>query len=189
MGKPAVTTLGDWTEQSGDARAQHEMTVDARFLREQWKRCSIAADSWADYLSALVPTDGSAMMSPEDVRSLLSYMLNEMLENTAKFSSGEEQPVEYRAWMEPDSVIVELSNRAEGGQAGRLQNFATTLLEGDPSELYIARMEEAAETGESGSGIGFLTLVMDYGVALAFRFTNRPDGYTSVTVQAQFSLV
>lgn len=48
------------------------------------------------------------------------------------------------------------------------------LLENDPNDLYIQRLETSGAE-ESVSGLGFLTMLNDYGAELGWRF-ELPEG-------------
>jgi hypothetical protein len=58
------------------------------------------------------------------------------------------------------------------------------ILTGDAEELYLKRLERNTEEGGGGSGLGYLTLINDYGVTLGFKFEKAGDDLYRVTVQA-----
>ena len=49
---------------------------------------------------------------------------------------------------------------------------------------YFKRLEEQAETNAKGSGLGYLTLIKDYGVRFGFRFRQVTETSVAVDVQA-----
>ena len=80
-------------------------------------------------------------------------------------------------------MIVQLTNHIKPERQLPLVDFLATLLASDPSEAYFKRIEESAVSGQSGSGLGFLSLMMDYGIRFGFRF--RPVNEASVAIDVQ----
>ncbi|WJH38731.1 hypothetical protein N7E02_05050 (plasmid) [Aliirhizobium terrae] len=52
----------------------------------------------------------------------------------------------------------------------RFQNLLTDILSADPGELLIQQIEANAVFNASGSGLGILALLADYGAELAWEF-------------------
>ena len=55
-------------------------------------------------------------------------------------------------------------------------------------DLYFQKLEENAEQDVGGSGLGYLTLMKDYGIRFGFRFRTLNTETTAVDVQAHVSL-
>jgi hypothetical protein len=51
--------------------------------------------------------------------------------------------------------------------------------------LYVKRLERNTQEQEGGSGLGYLTLINDYGIALGFKFEAAGPDLVQVTVQAR----
>ena len=84
----AVQTLGVWHDMLHHAPS-NRMVLDAKQLAQYWRRVSLTADFWAQYLTLHVPANvSSERLNREAVHGILSYLLNELFENSAKFSSG-----------------------------------------------------------------------------------------------------
>jgi hypothetical protein len=49
----------------------------------------------------------------------------------------------------------------------------------------MTRLERNTESEQGGSGLGYLTLINDYGVALGFKFEPAGPDLVQVTVQAK----
>jgi len=62
------------------------------------------------------------------------------------------------------------------------------LLNNDPDELYFQKLEANAEFNASGSGLGYLTLIKDYGIQFGFRFQQLGANSIAVDVQAHVSM-
>lgn len=193
----AVEVLGTWHE-FADVVPEHQprnrMVLNTQQLAQYWRRVSLTADFWSNYLALHLPAAGSEalgahMLPREAVHGLLSYLLNELFENCAKFSSGGVQRLCFEFWRRDEQMIFQITNHIKPEALPAFVAFLHTLLEGDPAELYFQRIEEYSESNSSGSGLGFLTLMMDYGVRFGFRFRPVDEESVAVDVQAHVSML
>jgi hypothetical protein len=161
------------------------MLLDAGQLAAYWRRCSLSADFWARYTALFIPPQVPARyLRRGDIEQVLAYMLNELFENCAKFSGGSVTSVGYAAWVQEEQLIFQITNHIAPEIREPFERFITELLEGDPEELYFKRLEEQAATNAKGSGLGYLTLIKDYGVRFGFRFRQLAESSVAVDVQA-----
>ncbi len=183
-------TLGSWRDMSAaGASGQHQMILDAAQLATYWRRCSLSSDFWAHYTALSVPEPVATGKLPRDaVESVLSYLLNELFENCAKFSRGPVQEVCYQSWIQQDHMIFQMTNHITPEQRAPFVELIMELLESDPDELYFQRLEENAEGDLGGSGLGYLTLIKDYDVQFGFHFEPISAENIAVTVQAHVSM-
>jgi hypothetical protein len=123
------------------------------------------------------------------MHSVLSYLLNELIENCAKFTAGSIKTVIFEVWRFDDEIVFQITNHIKPERQAPLVDILSELLDGDATELYFQRIEENAESGLSGSGLGYLTLMMDYGVHFGFRFRPINDQSVAIDVQAQVSMI
>jgi hypothetical protein len=185
----SVEILGSWNDML-HAAPNNRMVLDAGRLAKYWRRVSLTADFWATYLALYVPANSSReRLNRDAVHGILSYLLNELFENCAKFSNSATKTVYFESWEFDDRMLFQITNHIKPEEQLRLAEFLHTLLEGDPSELYFKRIEESAETGQSGSGLGFLTMMMDYGICFGFRFRSVDKESVAIDVQAQVSMI
>jgi hypothetical protein len=77
-----------------------------------------------------------------------------------------------------------VSNFITGKLSGPFHSLAQEILSGNAEELYLKRLERNTEEGGGGSGLGYLTLINDYGINLGFKFEKAGDDLFKVTVQA-----
>ncbi len=176
--------LGVWEETPIAPASRNSMLLDATHLATQWRRCSLNADFWAHYLSFYMPVPTPpGMLRREAMEYMLSYLLNELLENCAKFSAGPIQTVCYQSWILEDRMVFQVTNHITPAKQKPFINLIQEFLEGDPHELYFQRLEQNAELSCNGSGLGYLTLMKDYDIRFGFRF--RPVEADSVAVDVQ----
>ncbi len=181
--------FGTWVDMHTESPSSNQMVLDATHLSTRWRRCSLSSDFWARYTSLFVPEFVQpGMLSRDAIESVLSYLLNELFENCAKFSAGPVQTVCYQSWIFQDWMVFQVTNHIDPRAQGPFTDLIHELLEGDPDELYFQRLEESVELNLSGSGLGYLTLIKDYGIRFGFRFQPVGPGSVAVDVQAHVSM-
>jgi len=185
----AAQILGDWNDMVESA-PNNRMVLDASQLAKHWRRVSLTSDFWAYYLALHVPGNLSReRLNREALQSVLSYVLNELIENCAKFSTGVVKTVYFESWNLDDFMVFQITNHIRPEAQVPFTEFLHGLLNGDPTELYFQRIEESAETGRGGSGLGYLTLMMDYGIRFGFRFRPVNEQSVAIDVQAHVSMI
>jgi hypothetical protein len=80
-------------------------------------------------------------------------------------------------------MIFQMTNHIQPEDKEPFVNVIQEFLEGDPDELYFQKLEESFETNSSGSGLGYLSLIKDYGIQFGFHF--EPKGTESLAVDVQ----
>ena len=175
--------LGAFTE---DTAATHlsdcQVLLDAEDMSRNWRRCGLTADFLARYYSYHFPYREKATdrISRETAENTISYILNELIENTAKYSDAANKDVEVQVSLQDKDIVFEVSNHVTAQRAEGFIRLARGLLEGNPEELYVAQLEKNTDS----SGLGYLTMINDYGVSLGFKADDAGDGVFQVTVQA-----
>jgi hypothetical protein len=191
MINPTITPqiFGTWEELTAVSPHYAAMKLNATHLASHWRRNSLSSDYWAAYAALQIPEIvATGWLRREDVSYVLSYLLNELFENCAKFSAGPEQTVHYHAWYEAERIVFQITNHIQPAGERPFINLIQEILNGDPDELYFQKLEENAEQDLGGSGLGYLTLIKDYGIQFGFRFRPINDQTTAVDVQAHVSL-
>lgn len=180
-----METVGQWETIAASELPNHQMVLDGGQLAAHWRRCSLTADFWSRYLALAVPVDAAQTRIPRAAMTdILSYLLNELFENCAKFSAGPHLVVYYQTWLRDEETVIQLTNHIRPGAQAPFQAIIQEILEGDPDELYFQRLEASVELNLSGSGLGYLTLIKDYGISFGFRFRRVQDESVAVDVQA-----
>lgn len=181
---------GAWEElDAAEALGRYSMQMDAGQLAQFWRRCSLSSNFWSRYLALWVPTPPlPGRLRRDAMEAVLSYLLNELFENCAKFSRGPVQTIDYAAWVQEDRMVFQLTNQITPDGQAPFVALIEQLLTSDLDELYIQRLEESAESDASGSGLGYLTLMKDYGIRFGFRFRPLNEHSIAVGVQAHVAL-
>ena len=183
----AVEVVGRYVEDTGE-RAVSECSLHIRSddLFRNWRRVSLSSDFVARYYSYFFPYREKArgVMSRDSAENSISFVLNELVENTAKYSDAENKKVHIRIWLLESVLLFSVSNFITEKLCGSFLALAQEILSGNAEELYIKRLEKNTEESGGGSGLGYLTLINDYGITLGFKFEKTGDGIVRVTVQA-----
>jgi hypothetical protein len=185
----SVEILGAWQDMFQFVPS-NRMVLDAEQLAQHWRRVSLTADFWSSYLALHAPTvTTDERLNREAVHGVLSYLLNELIENCAKFSAGPVKTICFESWALDDRMVFQITNHIKPDRRGPFIGFLQTLLAGDPAELYFKRIEEYTDNRQSGSGLGYLTLMMDYDIRFGFRFRPVNEESVAIDVQAHVSML
>jgi hypothetical protein len=155
-----------------------------RDLELRWAHCSQTADFMAELFGGLARKAG---LDAHEATHSISYLTNELLENAVKFRAPGDVLLEASL---VDGVFgLWLSNLVTEETGLGFQALLAEIVAGDPGELLIARIEANAEDESgTGSGLGILTLMNDYGVAMSWSFEPAEDGLVRLETLATVAL-
>lgn len=161
-------------------------------LQQRWRNNGLSADFMADYLMTFFPNDDQGRHETSikaRVRSAVSFIANELLENAMKFNDESSQhPIRLTLQLHPDRLVFLVANSVHLEAVKPFQAFVQQLIEGDPGELYMQQLEKNAEDdSSSGSGLGLLTMLNDYQAKLGWKFEpiDQPPATTIVYTMVQ----
>jgi hypothetical protein len=138
----------------------------------KWHHCASTSDFIADLFA--LPFQASRD-DYREVRHNIGYLVNELVENAVKFREPGEIRIE--AAMDIGTFKIKVSNVISAERAESFQQLLSDITVGNPGELLIQRIEaNAVDPESSGSGLGLLTLMSDYGARLAWIFSPVDDG-------------
>ena len=160
-------------------------------LQQRWRNNGLSADFLADYVSTFFPgEDPTSTTRQIEIKDAISYIANELLENAMKFSfASAHQLVSIEMFLETGSVILYTSNHMDPTLIEPFQVFLQRLLTEDTDELYVEQIERNADDDSDGaSGLGFLTMINDYGASLAWRFEFDERDNCSVMTMVKMAL-
>ncbi|MEG4346853.1 DUF6272 family protein [Microcoleus sp. A003_D6] len=144
-------------------------------MKQRWRNNGLSADFLADYLATFYPgneDDPSTIERQAEIKSAVSYIANELLENAMKFNDEtSEYPIEIKLQLDSDKVIFSVANSIHPQAVGEFQAYIQQLLTSEPSELYIQQLEKnAADNNCTDSGLGLLTMLTDYTAKIGWKF-------------------
>ncbi|MEG4004615.1 DUF6272 family protein [Microcoleus sp. Pol11C1] len=191
-----IQILGDFIEQPA---SQEYLIIgfspSSVPLKQRWRNNGLSADFLADYLTTFFPgnqDDPSTIERQAQIKSAVSYIANELLENAMKFNDEtSEYPIDIKLQLESDGVIFSVANSISPQGVEKFQAYIQQLLTSEPSELYIQRLEKnAADESCTNSGLGLLTMLTDYSAKLGWKFqTMQKDPQViAVTTMVQLTV-
>jgi hypothetical protein len=154
----------------------------------RWTHCSSTANFLASYYAGLFRLEYTAAQA-RDLTHSIGYLANELLENAVKFRTDGDVAVE--AGLHGADFVLRLANHISPETSIGFQVLLEEITAGDPGDLLLQRIEaNAADEHSSGSGLGLLTLMNDYGVRFCWTFTpeSPTDGRVLLHTVARLAL-
>jgi hypothetical protein len=158
------------------------LTLSPDSFVANWSLCSRTAMFLAERIEPLLPETDYAdrRIRREEVSGAVGYILNELVENAVKFNQSGNINVSLGSGRE--GLICLVSNQITNASVPELREKLREITTGDPEKLLRRRAEENAEDeGREGSGLGYLSIINDYGVSLGWKL----DSVSSSTVRIQ----
>ncbi len=188
--------FGDFID---ELSANHELlllgfSTNSAPLKQRWRNNGLSADFMGDYLTTFFPAredDPTTITRQAEIKSTVSYIANELLENAMKFNDETSKyPISLMLQLHPDKLVFLSTNSVIPQALSSFQAFIEELMTSDPSELYIRQLEKNAQD-ESGSPsrLGFLTMMNDYMAKLGWKFKTVQKDPELITVTTMVQLI
>jgi hypothetical protein len=146
--------------------------------KKRWSNYGLSADFLGDYFATFFPGDEIAegrIDKKANVKAAVSYIANELLENTMKYSDETANlAVSISLYLYDERLVFRVTNPAKVNVAMTYQTFVQKLVTSDIDELYAAQLEQTA-LGMGGSHMGILTMINDYEARLGWKFDPQPE--------------
>jgi len=159
-------------------------------IKQRWRNNGLSADFLADYMTTFFP--GESAYKHADIKSTVSYIANELLENAMKYSDeSETKPISLGLHLFDDKFIFVATNPVAQTKVPAFQDYIKEILESDTYELYVQRLEANSESDtHTQSGLGYLTMINDYNASLGWKFEDLADNsaIAIVSTMVQVSL-
>jgi hypothetical protein len=162
-------------------------------LKQRWRNNGLSADFLADYFTTFFPSSQSDRDQSDrqaEIKSAVSYIANELLENAIKFNDETSQyPISIHLQLHNDKLVFLTTNSISAEAAEKLQAFIQELMTSDPNELYIHQLEKSAEDESNTiSGLGILTMINDYLAEIGWKFETVQKETEVITVTTMVQL-
>ncbi|WP_242344887.1 slr1658 superfamily regulator [Anaeromyxobacter terrae] len=169
-----LTVLGAFPEASAQPLSAIEMDLVPIDLVTEWRRCGMIADFMADYM---VP----GFEQRETARSVLSTVMNELVENAAKFSADTRSPARASIRHHGEVVHLEVRNEATEKHVQSLRELLPVLAHDEATAVFRQRLQDRR-------GLGLALLARDYGATVgATVLPAGPDGRVTVCLRVVLS--
>lgn len=162
-------------------------------IQLRWRTNGLSADFLGDYVKNFFPGDSSAALNKQtEIRHAVSFVANELLENAMKYSDKSAgQPINLEVHLFSDRLIFLSKNSVHQNAIADFQTYLqkiTTITTNDIYEMYINQVEKSVDVDEpESSGLGYLTMIMDYKASLGWKFEqildNNPINIVTTMVQ------
>src|SRR5262249_31969246 len=121
-------------------------------IQQRWRNNGLSADFLADYLSTFFPGDDRAAAERQaELKSAVSYVANELLENAMKFSYAPSQhAISLAMYQEADAISLYVTNSVDPKSLVAFQQCIQRLLTEDPNDLYMEQLTSNVETENGG---------------------------------------
>lgn len=162
-------------------------------LKQRWRNNGLSADFLADYFTTFFPSSQSDRTESDrqaEIKSAVSYIANELLENAIKFNDETSQyPISIHLQLHNDKLVFLTTNSISAEAAEKFQAFIQELMTSDPNELYIHQLEKSAEDESNTiSGLGILTMINDYLAEIGWKFEAVQKETEVITVTTMVQL-
>jgi hypothetical protein len=109
-------------------------------IQQRWRNNGLSADFLADYLSTFFPGDDRAAAERQaDLKSAVSFVANELLENAMRFSYAPSQhPISIAMDLGSDAVSFYVTNSVDPHAVAVFQQTIERLLTEDIDARYMA---------------------------------------------------
>jgi hypothetical protein len=156
-------------------------------LQKRWRNNGLSADFLADYLSGFLnyeDRDADSATKQLEAKDAIGYIANELLENAMKYNNrSSTAPITIQVHLIDNTIIFQITNSIHERDIEKLSACIDELLESDPSQLYMDKLEyNAMSENGTESGLGFLTMINDYNAKLGWKFHRSFDRATEVMV-------
>ncbi len=162
-------------------------------LKQRWRNNGLSADFLADYFTTFFPSSQSDRTESDrqaEIKSAVSYIANELLENAIKFNDETSQyPISIHLQLHNDKLVFLTTNSISAEAAEKFQAFIQELMTSDPNELYIHQLEKSAEDESNTiSSLGILTMINDYLAEIGWKFETVQKETKVITVTTMVQL-
>jgi hypothetical protein len=165
-------------------------------LQQRWQTNGLSADFISEYLDVFFVGQQTLhrkkFVISSEINDAVKYVANELLENAMKFSAVEADiPTRISFFLLDQQLIFNVVNAISLERVAELESFIHTLLDNNPHELYISKMEANAEEVGEHSGLGFLSMICDYAAKLGWKFeTPTPNSpYIIITTMVSLDII
>lgn len=141
-----------------------------------WRRCGLTANFAATFFSYCYQNNLNAENS-------ISTILNELLENAAKFSKARSGKIDLVMKQHGTVLLIEVKNYVSDMLRDNFEKVVKNLITGNIDEKYFAHLE-SKQDGDPQSGIGYLMMYKDYPVRFGYRLKRIEADNNEITVRA-----
>jgi hypothetical protein len=137
-----------------DADAYIELKFGPR-----WKYIAVVRAFLQNFMALSASDNGRA--------DKIAMAVSELLENAVKYATGEETGIGVWLNQEDESISVSVTNKASPESIAVLKANWDSVMDGDPLQVYIKKMQEAATRNDSKSQLGLVRIRYETGANMS----------------------
>lgn len=180
--------IGSFDQEACDAPKEIRIVLKQDRMNLGWTHCAQTADLFSHYLAHHFPgTRENGWVDRHEMTHSIGYLVNEIVENAFKFNAA--GSVAISTGLYHHAVVLVVSNQVAIEALEKFQNLLLEITSGNPGDLLLERIEYNAQHEKKASGLGYLTLMNDYGVVMGWQFQRVPnvDSYVTLNYMAKLN--
>jgi len=168
------TFFGNYRDKIAEKPGVFSIEFAADEFSFKWEHCGLTADFTGNYLYNVMSHEKKTVYLSEESIHAIKYIVNELLENTLKFRSL--GTVLFACVTDGDELAFITANTVNSSILPTLVSKLENISNGNTETMFFERLEKnaAAET-QTGSGLGYLTMINDYGAKIGWKIESIPD--------------
>ncbi len=188
-----IVIFGDYVEpDEGDIIGRLSLSFQSGTLNidELWEGSSLSANFLSTFWGKFFPVhDHDSVAHRERMQDEVHYICSELLGNAVKFSYIPDFMIEICLYLHEKELRFYVTNSVNPEYLEKFQFLIKRILNEDTQELFLEQLERSTLEGNDESGVGYLTIINDYQVSLAWKFQHIKPEFQSVTVLARLPVI
>lgn len=193
MPESKYVIFGDYVEpDEGDIIGRLSLNFQSGTLNidELWEGSALSANFLSTFWGKFFPVhDHDSVIHREKMQDEVHYICSELLGNAVKFSYIPEFMIEICLYLHEKELRFYVTNSVNPDELEKFQSLIHRIMNEDTQELFLEQIEKSTLEDSNESGIGYLTIINDYQVHLAWKFQNIKPKFKSVTVLARLPII
>lgn len=185
-----IKILGNYTEMNYE---EEHMIIQFRAstlnIDELWQSGSLSATFLSKFWGKFFPIQEDTCFRA-DVIDSVRYVAGELIGNAVKFGCEPNFLIKIGLCMSEQELHFYVTNDIKIEDVDKYEKYIQKISDRSPEELYLEQMEKNALDDNNDSCMGFLTIIMDYGAEIAWKFEKKHDLETvTATIMVRLTIV
>lgn len=193
MPEKTIAAFGNFTEPESENTRESlilRFHLDPLDLNELWKNSYLYAKCLSLFCGNLLAarvSDTGQLKAP--IQDEICYVSRELLGNAVKYNYRPKFMIEIGMYLHEDELRIYVTNSINPYKIWDFQNIIKRIMAEDITELFLEQMDRYSSGESNKSGIGYLTMINDFGVNLSWKFEVVKPNAATVTVLARMPIV
>ena len=174
-----ILQFGDAVNLERETENRFSLSLVPIDIFDHWDRCGDLADFVGGYFQYSFRSANS--------RSIVSTVVNELLENAVKYSRNKSSLIHLDIRKRQEHIVARVSNLIPRNQREHFIDICRDLFKRDLEELYLEKLTRGQQD-HTFSGIGLILLKKDYEVRLGMNIAPDTDDTIRVDVLVDLAI-